>query len=561
MGANLGRARVIGGIMALGLATALAPVAARAAAPNAQGVSREEVEHAIRAGVAFLLKAQRGDGTWSDEVGQNALVTLALLTAGESPRSTPMQASLGSLRKAKIPQQHETYGVALVTMALAAADPDRYRDDIAKLAEWLERGQTRSGAWTYNASGAGMSQVGDNSNTQYALLLPREALVNLIVRDGEALLPRGSTVVEPGDELHLLVRRETRRAIGALTRRWREGPLDEPAIPKIAFRGSPQIFSVRPTRAEDGDTGSPTAISGVDVATVVRTRSDVPRRGRGPRRRPLRRHRPRFDRGRRPPQPLALVHGAGGAPRNVSPGSGMAAGGNWRDRCARPEGVGRSTGDGRVWALAAGGTAGRGAVAGTGAVGRCASRLGRKVGAGTSGLSLKRATRDLRPDMTPLSGVRSGRSIGARRIPSRRGETPVPLPAVVTHTTIVVSLTPGDRDLNSFPCPAAAGQTAKAGEGRVVGIALASSASRSGAPRPSPASSARGRHRQSDGVDGRRNLRVGGCGVRLAEDRAAGDEEARSRGRHERARGRIEAAVDLDGGTRAKCPHPLDFRG
>lgn len=108
-----------------------------------------------------------------------------------------------------------------------------------------------------------------------SLGLPREALVNLIVRDGEALLPRGSTVVEPGDDLHLLVRRETRRAIGALTRRWREGPLDEPTIPKIAFRGSPQIFSVRPTRPEDGDTGSPAKISGIEVATVVRTRSDV----------------------------------------------------------------------------------------------------------------------------------------------------------------------------------------------------------------------------------------------------------------------------------------------
>ena len=109
-----------------------------------------------------------------------------------------------------------------------------------------------------------------------SLGLPREALINLIVRDGEALLPRGSTVVEPGDELHLLVRRETRSAIGKLTQRWREGPLDEPVIPKIAFRSSPQIFSVRPTKAEDGDTGSPQAISGVEVAMVVRTRSDVP---------------------------------------------------------------------------------------------------------------------------------------------------------------------------------------------------------------------------------------------------------------------------------------------
>ncbi|MDQ3102374.1 MAG: potassium/proton antiporter [Actinomycetota bacterium] len=106
--------------------------------------------------------------------------------------------------------------------------------------------------------------------------LPREALINLIVRDGEAVLPRGSTVVEPGDEIHLLVRRETRGAIGELTRRWREGPIDRPAAPPIAVRGSPQVFSVRPTRPDDGDTGAPERIGGVQVARILRTRSDVP---------------------------------------------------------------------------------------------------------------------------------------------------------------------------------------------------------------------------------------------------------------------------------------------
>ncbi len=106
--------------------------------------------------------------------------------------------------------------------------------------------------------------------------LPREALVNLIVRDGEALLPRGSTVVEPGDELHILVRRESRREIDRLTRTWREGPLEVPIVPPIALRGSPQVFSVRPTRPGDGDTGAPEQIAGTPVARILRTRSDVP---------------------------------------------------------------------------------------------------------------------------------------------------------------------------------------------------------------------------------------------------------------------------------------------
>ena len=38
--------------------------------------------------------------------------------------------------------------------------------------------------------------------------LPREALVNLIVRGGEALPPRGSTEIEAGDELHIVSRLE-----------------------------------------------------------------------------------------------------------------------------------------------------------------------------------------------------------------------------------------------------------------------------------------------------------------------------------------------------------------
>ena len=106
--------------------------------------------------------------------------------------------------------------------------------------------------------------------------LPREALVNLIVRRGEAVLPRGSTIIDPGDEIHVLVRRETRREVGRLTRRWREGPIERPPVVPIGLRASPQVFSVRPTRPEDGDTGAPKAINGVEVIRVLRTRPDEP---------------------------------------------------------------------------------------------------------------------------------------------------------------------------------------------------------------------------------------------------------------------------------------------
>ena len=104
--------------------------------------------------------------------------------------------------------------------------------------------------------------------------LPRDALVNLIVRGGEALPPRGSTVIEAGDELHLLIRREARRQVDELTARWREGPLGTPPLSELGVRGSPAIFTVRPTTAEDGDTGAPAQLDGIDVARILRTRSD-----------------------------------------------------------------------------------------------------------------------------------------------------------------------------------------------------------------------------------------------------------------------------------------------
>ena len=38
--------------------------------------------------------------------------------------------------------------------------------------------------------------------------LPREALLNVIVRGERAIPPRGSTVIQEGDQLHVLVRQE-----------------------------------------------------------------------------------------------------------------------------------------------------------------------------------------------------------------------------------------------------------------------------------------------------------------------------------------------------------------
>jgi cell volume regulation protein A len=105
--------------------------------------------------------------------------------------------------------------------------------------------------------------------------LPREGLVNLIVRNGEAIPPRGSTEIEAGDELHVVVRQESFESIEELTRHWREGPLGEPPVPSLPPRGAPQVFSVRKLRSEDGDPSHPTELEAAAVVARLRIRRDT----------------------------------------------------------------------------------------------------------------------------------------------------------------------------------------------------------------------------------------------------------------------------------------------
>jgi cell volume regulation protein A len=103
------------------------------------------------------------------------------------------------------------------------------------------------------------------------LELPREALVNVIVRDGDALPPRGSTELQEGDELHILVRSELRDEVEGLTAHWAKGPIGKPAPPPLPRRGASQVFTVRPVRG-DGELGD--EIDGIPILRVMRDRSE-----------------------------------------------------------------------------------------------------------------------------------------------------------------------------------------------------------------------------------------------------------------------------------------------
>jgi len=103
------------------------------------------------------------------------------------------------------------------------------------------------------------------------LELPREALVNVIVRDGDALPPRGSTELREGDELHVLVRGELRDEVEQLTRKWAKGPIGKPAPPPLPRRGVSQVFTVRPAGG-DGELGD--EVDGIPIVRVLRDRSE-----------------------------------------------------------------------------------------------------------------------------------------------------------------------------------------------------------------------------------------------------------------------------------------------
>ena len=106
------------------------------------------------------------------------------------------------------------------------------------------------------------------------LMLPRDALVSVIVRSDEALLPRGSTEIAAGDRLHILVRESERVFVEGLFDRWRKGPIAVPQERPPVLRGRSPIFTVKPWRSEHGDPAAPEHVEDVQVLRIVRTRRE-----------------------------------------------------------------------------------------------------------------------------------------------------------------------------------------------------------------------------------------------------------------------------------------------
>lgn len=106
--------------------------------------------------------------------------------------------------------------------------------------------------------------------------LPREALVNVLVRADEALPPRGSTRLEAGDRLYIVARQSAVAAIEEARERWRVGPVGpKPRPPRVPTAGAP-IFTTRPWTDADGNPDVPTTVLGLEVVQRLGTRWDVP---------------------------------------------------------------------------------------------------------------------------------------------------------------------------------------------------------------------------------------------------------------------------------------------
>jgi cell volume regulation protein A len=108
--------------------------------------------------------------------------------------------------------------------------------------------------------------------------LPREAVVNVIVRDREAIPPRGSTVLRAGDRLHVLLRSELSRDVHTIVERWRKGPIGPPPRPPRLMEGRRPTFSIAPFGqvALEGDAAHARAVAGTQVVAQLRVRRDVP---------------------------------------------------------------------------------------------------------------------------------------------------------------------------------------------------------------------------------------------------------------------------------------------
>jgi len=140
-------------------------------------ISREEVDEAIKRGVAYLQREQSARGAWPERHSYpnatTCLCALAMLSAGVPTDDASIQKALSYIRKVDLDQSSKTYTVSLQTMVLCNAEPEKDFLLISKNIRWLEQTQLKAGVG--NGSWSYPGRHGDNSNSQFAILALYEA--------------------------------------------------------------------------------------------------------------------------------------------------------------------------------------------------------------------------------------------------------------------------------------------------------------------------------------------------------------------------------------------------
>jgi len=195
--ANRPLRRPVARALVLSAFVAAAVSAFPSAAAAEEAVTGRHVRSAILRAVAALKREQQPAGTWpnyAQEGGVTALVTYALLEAGVAPDDADLAKAVEYVRRLG---HCSTYVVSLKVLALAAADPKRYRAEIQSAVDWLVEHQSATGAWGYGTPppaamaeihlGGALEQAKgearlrqqyerpDASNSQFALLALAEA--------------------------------------------------------------------------------------------------------------------------------------------------------------------------------------------------------------------------------------------------------------------------------------------------------------------------------------------------------------------------------------------------
>jgi serine/threonine protein kinase len=150
--------------------------------PDGEGqprpIDKAAIDAAVEKGVKYLKDLQQQQGTWQHneiglQSGLTALCGLTLLECGVPADDAAVRKAAAAVRAAAVDAEH-TYSLALSILFLDRLGEPVDVALIKLLSRRLLAGQIVEGGWSYfcrkNAARPGVDNVGDNSNTQFAVL-------------------------------------------------------------------------------------------------------------------------------------------------------------------------------------------------------------------------------------------------------------------------------------------------------------------------------------------------------------------------------------------------------